>query len=83
METIAFGLNLHRGEAAERRHDAIWPELAVALGQAGVSDYAIWLDEETHHLLAVCRWDHMSDIMEVLPDNAPVQVPPQKMFHPG
>jgi len=26
-------------------------------------------------------WDHMADIMEVLPDNSPVQIPLRKMFH--
>ena len=102
MDTIAFRMKLHRGQAAEykRRHDAIWPELAELLRQAGVSDYSIWLDEETHHLFAVLKrrpdhgmdslpenaavrrwWDFMSDIMEVLPDNTPVQVPLVKMFH--
>lgn len=56
-ETIAFRMNLHPGKAAEyrRRHDEIWPELAALLRQAGVSDYSIWLDEETHHLFAVLK----------------------------
>ena len=57
METIAFRMNLNRGQAEEykRRHDEIWPELAAILKAAGVSDYSIWLDEETHHLFAVLR----------------------------
>ena len=56
-ETIAFRMNLHHGMAEEykRRHDAIWPELADLLHRAGVSDYSIWLDEETHHLFAVLK----------------------------
>ncbi|AJY45500.1 L-rhamnose mutarotase [Martelella endophytica] len=74
METIAFRMNLNRGQAEEykRRHDEIWPELATVLKQAGVSDYSIWLDEETHHLFAVLKRndDHT---MEGLPKNEVVR----------
>jgi L-rhamnose mutarotase len=58
-ETIAFRMILKPGYAAEyrRRHDAIWPELAQALRDAGVHDYRIFLDEETNHLFAVMRRD--------------------------
>jgi L-rhamnose mutarotase len=50
----AFKMFLNRGCAAEyrRRHDAIWPELAGLLGEAGVSNYSIHLDEETSILFA-------------------------------
>ena len=41
------------------RHDKIWPELAEELTRAGVSDYSIFLDEETHILFAVQK---LSDI---------------------
>lgn len=56
-ETFAFRMNLFPGQADEyrRRHDAIWPELADLLRQAGVSDYSIWLDEETNHLFGVLK----------------------------
>ena len=37
----------------KRRHDEIWPELSLALEEAGVSDYSIFLDEETLTLFAV------------------------------
>lgn len=42
-ERIAFRMTLNPGQAAEyeRRHDAIFPELARALKDAGVSDYPI------------------------------------------
>ena len=45
-ERIAFRMNLYPGQAAEyeKRHDEIFPELAKALKDAGVSDYTIWLD---------------------------------------
>lgn len=57
METVAFRMNLNPGQAAEykRRHDGIWPELTHLLLDAGVSDYSIWLDEETNHLFAVVK----------------------------
>jgi L-rhamnose mutarotase len=48
-------MKLKPGHEAEykRRHDALWPELAHALKAAGVSDYSIFLDEETLTLFAV------------------------------
>jgi len=57
MEAIAFKMFLLPGNAAEyrRRHDQIWPELLELLREAGVSDYSIFLDEETHTLFAVLR----------------------------
>lgn len=57
VETVAFRMNLFPGQAEEykRRHDAIWPELAALLKEAGVSDYSIWLDEDTHHLFGVLK----------------------------
>ena len=56
-ETVAFRMILRPGFAEEyrRRHDAIWPELARALREAGVIDYRIFLDEELNHLFAVMR----------------------------
>jgi L-rhamnose mutarotase len=69
-ETVAFRMRLAAGQAAEyrRRHDAIWPELVALLRDAGVVDYRIFLDEETHHLFAVLtrRPDHR---MDTLPDH--------------
>jgi len=68
-ERIAFRMNLNPGQAAayEKRHDDIWPELADALRDAGVSDYSIWLDPETHHLFAILtRTDDHT--MDALPD---------------
>lgn len=40
-------------EEYKRRHDEIWPELAAELKAAGISDYSIFLDEETLTLFAV------------------------------
>lgn len=57
MEQIGFLMRLKPGNAAEyrKRHDAIWPELKTALEQAGICDYAIFLDEPTGNLFAVLR----------------------------
>ena len=48
-------MKLKPGAVAEykKRHDEIWPELAAELKAAGVSDYSIFLDEETLTLFAV------------------------------
>ena len=52
---IAFRMKLFPGQAAEyrKRHDEIFPELRVALKEAGISDYSIWLDAESCHLFGV------------------------------
>jgi L-rhamnose mutarotase len=57
VEQIAFRMRLNPGQAAEyeRRHDAIWPELAALLEEAGISDYSIFLDEADGSLFAVLR----------------------------
>jgi len=53
----AFRMKLKPGNEAEykRRHDAIWPELAGLLNDAGIHDYAIFLDEATLDLFAVMK----------------------------
>jgi L-rhamnose mutarotase len=57
LETYAFRMRLHPGQAEEyrRRHDAIPAELVALLREAGVSDYSIHLDPETHALFAVLK----------------------------
>ena len=40
------------GQEYKKRHDEIWPELGAELAAAGVSDYSIFLDEETLTLFA-------------------------------
>lgn len=55
MDKVAFKMQLKPGFEAEykKRHDEIWPELASMLSESGVSDYTIYLDEETLTLFAV------------------------------
>lgn len=52
---IAFKMKLKPGYKGEyrKRHAQIWPELKQFLRESGVSDYSIFLDEETHILFAV------------------------------
>ena len=49
MTRHAFKMRLKPGNVAEykKRHDEIWPELSRELRAAGISDYSIFLDEET------------------------------------
>ena len=68
VETVAFRMRLNPGQANEyqRRHDEIWPELVQELLQAGVLDYRIFLDRETHALFAtLTRLTHHT--MDTLP----------------
>lgn len=102
MKRRAFKMKLKPGFEAEykKRHDKIWPELARILSEAGISDYSIFLDEETLTLFGVQKlsddntaadvpnqaimrkwWDYMADIMEVNPDNSPVEAELKDVFH--
>lgn len=52
---IAFKMKLKPGfkDEYKKRHDEIWPELAALLKENGISDYSIFLDEETDILFGV------------------------------
>lgn len=54
MKRVAFKMYLNEGQKEEykRRHDEIWPELKQLLKDAGISEYSIFLDEETNILFA-------------------------------
>lgn len=73
-EKHAFTMKLNPGMAGEykRRHDAIWPELADLLHQAGVRDYSIHLDEETNTLFGVL-WRRTDHTMDALPNHPVMQ----------
>ncbi|MGV8878683.1 MAG: L-rhamnose mutarotase [Sphingobacteriaceae bacterium] len=55
MEKIAFKMKLKPGckEEYKRRHAALWPELHALLKASQISDYSIFLDEQTDMLFAV------------------------------
>ena len=54
MKRLAFKMHLNEGQKAEyiKRHNEIWPELKMLLKEAGISEYSIFLDEETNTLFA-------------------------------
>jgi L-rhamnose mutarotase len=70
MQRHAFKMKLKPGVVAEykKRHDEIWPALAAELKAAGVSDYSIFLDEETLTLFAVQKLGEKNSAAE-LPDS--------------
>ncbi len=73
-EKHAFKMFLNPGMKAEyqRRHDEIWPELVDLLHEAGVTDYSIFLDEETDVLYGVL-WRRKDHTMAALPQTAVMQ----------
>ena len=52
MNRLAFKMKLNEGqkEVYKKRHDELWPELKQLLKDNGVSEYSIFLDEETNTL---------------------------------
>jgi L-rhamnose mutarotase len=63
----AFKMKLLPGFEQEykKRHDEIWPELSDELAAAGVSDYSVFLDDETLTLFAFQKLtdNHTSDLL--------------------
>jgi len=57
MTRQAFTMKLKPGFEAEykKRHDEIWPELVALLKDSGISEYSIFLDEETNSLFGVLK----------------------------
>ena len=71
MQEIAFTMKLKKGFEQEykKRHDEIWDELSTTLYEAGIRDYAIYLDESSGTLFAVQRRidGHTTDDLPALP----------------
>ncbi len=71
MTRNAFKMKLKPGCEAEyrKRHDEIWQELSALLSESGVSDYSIFLDEETLTLFAVQKLadGHTADLLPSAP----------------
>src|ERR1700743_1265917 len=74
MERIAFKMKLLPGYADEykKRHNEIWPRLVILLKETGISDYSIFLDEETNVLYGVLKANRVSDL-DKLPQNPIMQ----------
>ncbi len=54
MKRVAFKMHLNEGQKEEyrKRHNEIWDELRKLLKDSGVSEYSIFLDDETNTLFA-------------------------------
>jgi len=52
MQRVAFKMKMLPGMKAEykKRHDEVWPEIVERIKKSGISDCAIFLDEETNIL---------------------------------
>lgn len=74
MQRVASKMKLKQGMAEEykKRHDELWPELQGLLKAAGISDYVIFLDEETHILFASLKVEDQSELGK-LPAEAVMQ----------
>jgi len=55
MKRVAFRMHLHKGNEDEyiKRHHEIPRELTELLKTAGISDYSIFLDDDTGNLFAI------------------------------
>ncbi len=71
---VAFKMKLYPGCEVEyrRRHDTLWPQLETLLRDAGVKDYSIFLDEETHVLFAYLLVED-AKVLDELPKHAVMQ----------
>lgn len=67
MKRNAFIMKLKKGYETEykKRHDEIWPELKEELKKAGISDYSIFLDENTGTLFAVQKLSQSNTVMKL------------------
>ena len=70
MSKIAFKMKLNAGfkEEYKRRHSEIWPELRDLLKRKGISDYTIFLDEETNILFAVQKQEGATSSQDLSDD---------------
>lgn len=74
MARVAFRMKLFPGQEAEyrKRHDEIWPELHDLLKTTGISNYSIFLDDETGILFGVMDATDPSALNQ-LPSNPVMQ----------
>jgi L-rhamnose mutarotase len=69
MARRGFVMKLRPNFAVEyrHRHDEIWPELAALLKNYGISDYSIFLQEETNTLFGVMTFADIK-LLDGLPE---------------
>ncbi len=74
MDRVAFKMKLFPGlkEEYKKRHDEIWPELVALLKETGISEYSIFLDEETNSLFGFLKAEDAKQL-DNLPGHAVMQ----------
>jgi L-rhamnose mutarotase len=67
MHRLGFKMKLHAGKAEEykRRHDELWLELGQLLKDSTVSDYSIFLDEETNILFGTLKVEDLEKFNQI------------------
>jgi len=85
-KAFVMAVNPDQHEEYERRHRPVWPELEETIKAHGVSNYSIFLDEETSRLFAYAEieseelWESIAQepivkkwwahMKEIMPSNA-------------
>lgn len=77
MQRVAFKMKLFPGFEAEyrKRHDEIWPDLVALLKETGISEYSIFLDDETNSLFGFLKVTDAANL-----DNLPAQAVMKKWW---
>ena len=67
MHRLGFKMKLHAGKAEEykRRHDELWDDVKQLLKDSTVSDYSIFLDEETNILFATLKVENSEKLAQL------------------
>lgn len=74
MERVAFKMKLFAGfeEEYKRRHEKIWPELVLLLKKNNITEYSIFLDDETSILFGFLKINDRN-LLDTLPSNEVMQ----------
>lgn len=74
MHRIAFKMQLFKGceQEYKKRHNEIWPELQKLLKESGISDYSLFMDENTNHIVGVLK-AHDLQVLNNLPSHPVMQ----------
>ena len=74
MQRVGLKMKLFAGKTEEykRRHDELWPEMKTLLKEICVSDYSIFLDEETNILFASLKISNPA-LLDTLPNHPSVK----------
>lgn len=74
MQRVAFKMKLFKGKEEEykKRHDALWPGLRELLKQTTISEYSIFLNQETGDLFGVMNIED-TEKLDSLPSHPVMQ----------